>query len=281
MNLAASSSKMQSKPFVKWVGGKTQLLPEILKRIPSLESKSVYHEPFIGGGAVYFALKPKNAIISDVNPELINAYLAVRDFSSDLIQDLRQHVYEEKYYYSLRSLDRFPNFATLSSVKRASRLIYLNKSCYNGLYRVNSRGQFNTPFGRYVNPNFVDESNLLACSQTLAGTKIVLSSFHEIINRTKQGDFVYFDPPYFPTNNTANFTTYSKDGFDEEMQHELASICREIDLKGVKFMLSNSAVPFTLALYKNFNVSVVKAGRAINSQGSKRGKIEEILVTNY
>lgn len=269
------------RPFVKWVGGKTQLLPEILRRMPPKKGMKTYHEPFVGGGAVFFALQPAQAILSDVNPELINAYKIVRDSVESLIRDLKKHKHTSEYFYTIRDEDRLSSFRRWSDVRRASRLIYLNKTCYNGLFRVNSKGHFNTPFGRYTNPNYVDADNLKACSKALSKSEILLASFGTIVERTRPGDFVYFDPPYAPLSETAYFTGYSKDGFGLDMQRELFEVCCALDAKKVRFMLSNSAVPFIKKLYAKFHVDIVHASRAVNSRAERRGKVEEVLVQNY
>lgn len=269
------------RPFVKWVGGKTQLLTEIFRRLPPKKTIAKYYEPFLGGGAVFFALQPKSAAISDVNPELINAFLVVKDSVGELIRDLKRHRHNEKYYYQLRNADRFPDFARWENVRRASRLIFLNKTCYNGLFRVNSKGQFNTPFGRYVNPNFIDVGNLIACSQVLSSAEISLEPFAAVLQRVHKGDFVYFDPPYAPVSETAYFTGYSKGGFDLQLQQQLFEVCCELNSRGIRFMLSNSAVPFIKKLYSRFNIDIVQATRAVNSRADKRGKVSEVLVTNY
>jgi DNA adenine methylase len=272
---------IQCRPFVKWVGGKTQLLGEILRRMPSRKSIKTYHEPFIGGGAVFFALQPVKAVLSDANPELINAYEIVRDSVGALIRDLKKHEHSEEYFYEIRDADRSANFKRWSPVRRASRLIFLNKTCYNGLFRVNSKGHFNTPFGRYTNPNWVDAVNLTACSKALSKSEIILSPFDNVLKRARAGDFVYFDPPYAPVSETAYFTGYSKNGFGLDMQKDLFEVCCALDAKKVRFMLSNSAVPFIKELYSKFKVDIVHASRAVNSRAEKRGKVEEVLVTNY
>ena len=274
-------ARVACRPFVKWVGGKTQLLPEILTRTPQLKSIKTYHEPFLGGGAVLFALQPARAVLSDLNPELVNAYEVVRDSVDSLIRDLKKHNHNKDYFYEIRDVDRLSAFKRWSSVRRASRLIYLNKTCYNGLFRVNSKGQFNTPFGRYKNPNYVDAENLSACSKALSNAEIFVDTFETVIKRARPGDFVYFDPPYAPVSQTAYFTSYSRDGFGPEMQKELFKVCCALHSKKVRFMLSNSAVPFIKQLYSKFKVEIVHASRAVNSHAEKRGKVEEVLVTNY
>ncbi len=247
-NRSAEIQKISCRPFIKWVGGKTQLLPQLLERCPDRFKR--YHEPFIGGGAFYFALQPKRGWISDINAELINVYEVVRDNPKALIQELKKHRYEKDYFYAVRNIDRTEKYKTLSPVARGARLIFLNRCCFNGLYRVNSQGQFNTPFGRYRDPKIVDVPNLMACSVALAETTIKNESFLSVESRAKSGDFVYFDPPYVPLSSTANFTSYSDGGFDEQMQVELVELCKRLDKKGVQFMLSNSSAPFVL---KNTN----------------------------
>lgn len=266
-------------PFLKWVGGKGQLLPALLSRMPKKLDR--YFEPFVGGGALFFNLQPSKAFLSDANPELINLYEVVRDNVAALIKDLKKHVYEEKYYYKIRGADRTSAYKKWSPVKRASRLIYLNKTCFNGLYRVNSEGFFNVPFGRYNNPTIVDANNLRACSAALQKVAIKLGEFTDIEPIVKKGDFVYFDPPYVPLSATSAFTSYGKNGFDLKMQRSLFELCCRLDDRGIHFMLSNSSAPFVLELYKQFKIEFVSATRSINSKGAKRGAIKEVIVTNY
>ncbi len=278
-DLVADSVKTTCRPFVKWVGGKSQLIAQLRRRIP--ENFKRYFEPFVGGGALLFRNQPSAAYISDINPELINAYRVVKEDVEALINDLNSHVYEEEYFYKIRNIDRSSEYESWSRVQRASRLIFLNKTCFNGLYRVNSKGHFNTPFGRYTNPTIVDEVNLRACSKVLASVTISLAEFDQIEGIIGRDDFVYFDPPYVPLSTTANFTTYSSQGFGEKMQHKLFTLCCDLDKRGVRFMLSNSSAPFVLELYKQFRIELVPASRAINSNASKRGDVDEVIVTNY
>ncbi|MCL4137818.1 UNVERIFIED_CONTAM: hypothetical protein GTU68_018386 [Idotea baltica] len=272
-------SRLQAKPFVKWVGGKTQLLPELLKRVP--QSFDTYYEPFIGGGALFFALQPRKAVLSDLNNELIDCYNTIRSNVEPLVFALGKHIHEEAYFYQLREQDRSEEYSSWSRIDKASRLLYLNKTCYNGLYRVNSKGQFNTPFGSYKNPRIVDAENLRACSQILANTELRCCSFEESLANTQKGDFVYIDPPYVPLSDTAYFTSYSKDGFGPDAQRRLRDTCIELDKKGVFFLASNSSTDFVQELYSQFKIEGVQASRAINSKASKRGKIEEFLISNY
>jgi len=275
----AASAKIGCKPFLKWVGGKGQLLPELCSRLPTDFNR--YFEPFVGGGAMFFALQPQNAHISDINAELINCYQVVKTDVEALIRSLKKHRYDKNYFYKIRNIDRHSSFSRLSAVERASRLIFLNKSCYNGLFRVNSKGEFNTPFGSYKNPKILDAANLRACSEALQSVSIQVAKFDQLQNQISAGDFVYFDPPYVPLNSTSYFTSYSQAGFDLSMQRELYELCVKLDKRGVKFMLSNSSAGFIKKLYKPFRVSLVSASRAINSVGSKRGLVKEVIVTNY
>lgn len=274
------------KPFVKWAGGKRQLVEELLRSRPKQYKR--YIEPFIGGGALFFALKPENAYISDINEELINIYQVVRDDVAGLLAELKKHDrrYREgdpkEYFYQVRNADREPGYRRWGKVRKAARLIFLNKTCFNGLFRMNSRREFNTPFGSYVNPAIVDEQNLLACSRALATTEIAASGFDHVSEIATKGDFVYFDPPYVPLTATANFTAYSGEGFDLAMQRRLREVCDELDAKKVKWMLSNSHTDFVLDLYRDrYHIRTVEAIRAINCKADKRGKVAEVIVTNY
>ncbi len=273
-------SLQSPRPFVKWAGGKTQLLPSLLRLLAPVEF-SQYLEPFAGSGALFFSLCPQRAYLSDTNPQLMNCYQVVKSNVEALIQQLEKHVYEKDYYYQIRSADREELFADWSAVEQASRFIYLNKTCYNGLYRVNSKGQFNVPFGLHKNPTIADADNLRACSQALKNTRLVEAGFEEVSYEAKRGDFVYFDPPYVPLSSTAYFTSYTSNGFDVAMQTRLAEVCAELDTMGVHFMASNSHTTLILDLYRRFNVHVVEASRAINSKGNRRGKVKEVVVVNY
>ncbi len=272
-------SRLNCRPFLKWAGGKSQLLTEILKRIP--KDYENYFEPFVGGGAVFFGLQPEVALLADVNRDLIEAYEVVRDDVDALIESLKQHRYEKEYYYKVRARDREEGFMSLSAVERVSRIIFLNKTCYNGLYRVNSKGQFNVPFGRYTNPTILHEINLRACSQALQTAGIFQEDFRSLVSRAGKGDFVYFDPPYAPLNETSDFTAYTKDGFPFEEHIALRDTCRELDSRGARFLLSNSSNPAIVDLFHEFRVERIGATRAINSKGAKRGKVKELLIRNY
>ena len=269
-------------PVVKWVGGKRQLLPEIRKYIP--EKFTIYYEPFVGGGAVLFDIQPKRAVINDVNFELMNLYEVIRDNVDLLIEDLKKHKNEKEYFYKIRELDRDEEkYSKLTKVERASRLLYLNKTCYNGLFRVNQAGQFNTPFGNYKNPNIINEKIIRAVSDYFNWADITFKccDFEESVKGIGKGAFVYFDPPYDPLSESANFTEYSKDGFTKEDQIRLKKLCDRLNDKGIKFLLSNSATEFIIDLYKDYKIEIIQARRSINSDGRKRGEVDEVLVRNY
>jgi len=275
------------KPFLKWAGGKRQLLPEIKKYLPKNIGKTTYFEPFLGGGALLFELQPKTAIVNDKNKELINCYQVIKDSVEELIQALQNHKqnHSEEYYYHLRQLDRFKKkYNQLSNIEKAARIIYLNKTCYNGLFRVNSHGYFNVPFGRYKNPNILDEAVLRGVNDYLNQKSVTFLNrdFAEAVETAKKGDFVYFDPPYDPVSNTASFTGYDINGFNQEQQERLKKVVDDLTEKGCYVMLSNSATDFILDLYKDYKETiVVSATRSINSNALKRGKIDEVLVLNY
>lgn len=269
-------------PVVKWVGGKRQIINQIVKYIP--KSFSTYYEPFLGGGAVLFELQPKIAIVNDINAELINLYEVIKNNVDDLIDDLRQHRNEETYFYELRELDRNKEYYNhLTPIRRASRLIYLNKTCYNGLFRVNKAGQFNTPFGNYKNPNIVNEYTLKAVSSYFNKAQITFTckDFNEALKGARKGAFVYLDPPYDPVSDTASFTGYDKGGFDQSEQIRLKNACDKLNEKGIKFLLSNSATDFIKDLYKDYKIEIIQAKRVINSKADKRGEIDEVLVMNF
>jgi len=275
-----NKKNLLTRPFLKWAGGKRQLLPQISKLVPKMKT---YYEPFIGAGAVLFHLQPKKAVINDTNVELINCYDTIKNNLDKLIEDLNNHKNEKEYFYSIRELDRMPAYQKLSDVGRSSRIIYLNKTCYNGLFRVNSQGQFNTPFGRYNNPKIVDETVLKAVNKYLNSSDVTILNldFEEAVSTAKKGDFVYFDPPYDPISDTSSFTGYDINGFNKNEQKRLKDTFEGLTNKGVKCMLSNSKTPFITKLYNEYVTIDVSAIRSINSNASKRGKIEEILVLNY
>jgi DNA adenine methylase len=276
------------RPFLKWAGGKRQLLPEIVKYVPKMTSKHTYYEPFIGGGALLFELQPPKAVINDTNKELINCYKVIRDSLDDLMEELSKDKYSnsETSYYEMRDLDRsMKKYEILSEVEKAARIIYLNKTCYNGLFRVNSQGQFNVPFGRYKNPNFLDDAVLRAVNKYLNSNNITLlnQDFEEAVKDAKRGDFVYFDPPYDPVSETASFTGYDVNGFNRDEQKRLKKVFDDLHERDCKVMLSNSCTDFILDLYKDYQDTIIKvrATRSINSNALKRGRVDEVLVLNY
>lgn len=279
MAVVLEKLKEETYPIVKWVGGKRQLMFELLKNMPKNHNR--YFEPFIGGGALFFELQPDNAYISDMNEELINLYKVVRDNVDELVADLQKHDISKEYFMEIRNIDRTEEYQDWSDIQKASRFIYLNRTCFNGMYRVNSKGEFNVPFGHYKNPRILDENNLINCSNLLQRTEIKHADFSEILKAVKKGDFVYLDPPYVPLSETSSFTSYTKDGFDMDMQFKLRDVCDELDSMGVKFLLSNSDTKLVNELYENYNIKKVFASRQINANANGRGKITEVLVRNY
>lgn len=271
--LQSFAEPVRARPFLKWAGGKTQLLPEILARVPDRFAR--YHEPFIGGGAVFFALAPQQALLADINPDLVGCYRAIRDRLPAVLRYLRSHDVTEDHFYEVRSWDH----ADLDPAEAAARLVFLNRTCFNGLYRVNRSGRFNVPFGRYKNPRICDEDNLRAVSEALQGVDLTVGSVFETARRARRGDLVYFDPPYDPVSSTASFTSYAKDGFGREEQIRLAELFRELARRGVHVVLSNSDTPFIRELYADFVIDRVMARRAINSRATRRGPVGEVLIT--
>lgn len=269
-------------PVLKWVGGKRQLLESITPLVP--KKFTTYCEPFFGGGAVLFALQPPKAIVNDLNGDLITVYEVIRDDVESLIESLKKHENTPEYFYAIRDLDRNKEaYKVLPKVDKASRLIYLNKTCYNGLFRVNSAGEFNSPFGHYKNPNIVNEPTLRAVSKYFNANTITFyhEDFEKVLSQLKKGTFVYLDPPYDPVSDTASFTGYNKGGFDKSEQIRLKSCCDELTKRGIRFLLSNSATTFIKELYSGYRIETVQAKRAINSNAAKRGSIEEVLIRNY
>ena len=269
-------------PVVKWVGGKRQLLPQILPLIP--KRMTAYCEPFLGGGAVLFALQPKRALVNDLNQDLITVYRVIKEDADALIEHLSRHENTPEYFYRIRDLDRDKEaYAAMSDVEKASRLLYLNKTCYNGLFRVNASGAFNSPYGHYRRPNIVNEQTIRGVSRYFNSCDITFFSedFAAVLDRVPRGGFVYLDPPYDPVSDTASFTGYNRGGFGREEQVRLKACCDALTARGVRFLLSNSATPFIRELYSSYHVSIVQARRAVNSVASRRGAIEEVLVRNY
>ena len=274
------------KPFVKWAGGKRQLIPEIEKHLP--EKFSSYYEPFLGGGALLFHLLSENknlkGYVSDLNSDLILAYVTIRDNLNGLLKSLQKHSDNyfsdsKSYYYSIRETN--PN----SQIEKVSRLLFLNRTCFNGLYRVNSKGKFNVPLGRYSNPNIVQEENLHSVNQFLNHNKIIIKcqDFSSTVEKVKKGDFVYFDPPYQPVSKTANFTSYTNGNFGLNDLKRLAKVSNQLTKKGVNVLLSNSSSKQVRELFssKDWEIFEIQANRAINSDSNKRTGHAELLIKNY
>ncbi|MCL1857781.1 MAG: DNA adenine methylase [Oscillospiraceae bacterium] len=269
-------------PVLKWVGGKRQLLDELVPLLPN--KITTYCEPFVGGGALLFELQPKVAYVNDINDELIGVYNVIKNDVEALIIALQHFKNESDYFYSVRDWDRDKSkYFSLSDIDKAARMLYLNKTCYNGLFRVNNAGEFNSPFGNYRNPNIVNAPTLRAVSSYLSTATVHLSAYDykEVLKKLPKGTFVYLDPPYDPVSDTANFTGYSRGGFSQTDQIALRSVCDELNANGIKFMLSNSATKFIKEQYASYNITTVQAKRIINSDSSKRGEVDEVVVRNY
>jgi len=264
-----------AKPILKWAGGKTQLLPHLRKLIPKYSGK--YYEPFIGGGALFFDHEPNSFIISDINPELINFYTAIRDYPEEIMLRIDELKNDRDVFYEIRN----QNFHELTPINAAVRMLYLNKTCFNGLYRVNKKGGFNVPFANYKNPSFYSEENVLAASRQLKNGEIKLSSFESLaeINIT-QDDFVFFDPPYVPVSKYSDFKRYNKEQFNLEQHETLSNLFSELSKKGVKLILTNSDTEIVKELYSGYQYITVEAKRNINSDGSKRKANELIIYSN-
>lgn len=270
------------KPFVKWVGGKRRSLPVLMRFVP--RRITTYVEPFVGGGAMFFALDFQKAIINDSNSELMSAYLAIRDHLDELKALLRSFKYEKGMYEEIRAWDRDEeNFAARPAVEHAARLIYLIKTCFNGLYRVNKNNFFNTPFGKLVNPNICDEPVLDAVHEYLTSRQVDINniSYSELLDKIPGDAFVYLDPPYAPLSTTSSFTSYQPGTWTDDDQRELGKFCDELDRRGIKFMQSNSTAPIIFDIYKKYHIDTLDAMRSINSKGNGRGAIKELVITNY
>jgi len=278
--------KEKPKPFVKWVGGKRQLLKQFkeLGLYPPEKfnpNKAIYFEPFVGGGAVFFDLFPQKAVLFDLNSELITTYNVIKNDVEGLIKILKKHKHNKEYFLKMRAKDP----KKLSDLNIASRFIYLNRTGFNGLYRVNKKDEFNVPFGSYNNPLICDEGNLRKINKVLQKTDILNKDYKEVLNMAKKGDFIYLDPPYYPINETSNFTSYTSKKFLEKEQEELRDVFVKLQKRKCFVMLSNSDTPFINKLYsglgRKIKINKIKATRIINSNAKKRGKINEVLVINY
>lgn len=273
--MVKSIYKYKPRPPVKWAGGKGQLILQFEPLFP--RRYELYIEPFVGGGAVFFHLLPRQAVLIDNNPELINFYLVVRNRLDALLTDLAKHQNNTEYYYNIRALD--PD--TIDAVSRASRFLYLNKTGYNGLWRVNKKGKHNVPFGKYKNPKITDRENLQAVSLALQQAEIIPGDFSQVLDFVAPGSFVYLDPPYHPKSETAYFTSYTSDSFGVDDQRRLAMVFKHLDEKGCPVMLSNSDTPFIHELYEGYHFQVVYAKRAINSRAERRGPVTELVIRNF
>lgn len=281
---------VEAKPFVKWVGGKRQLLSELDSRLP--DSIDVYFEPFLGGGALFFHLAHRitKAHLSDNNDELITAYQAIKSNADLLIRELSKHKNTEEHFQQIRDADRDVDYKwNWSPIQKAARFIYLNKTCFNGLYRVNSRGEFNVSYGNYVNPKIVDVENIYACRDVLnrPNVSIVSKSYESVYSEIKsiadtgRKVFVYLDPPYIPLSVTSSFTQYNKDGFSMKDQKELKSFCDALTKMNVQWMQSNSSAPIVFELYREYNVEVVSANRSVSANPQSRKVVSETIIRNY
>jgi DNA adenine methylase len=277
-------TKKDAKPFLKWAGGKRQLLSQYDKYFP--KDFNTYFEPFVGGGAVFFHLLPRKAHLNDVNKDLINAYRAIKDDLGELttiLKELEEDYLEKgksgrkEFFYSMR--DQY-NLLRNDDIERVALLFFLNKTCFNGMYRVNNSGEFNVPHGRYKNPTILDEENLESVSASLKKTKFTSVDFEKTVKDAKKGDFVYFDPPYDPVKDDS-FTDYSKGGFGKEDQIRLRDTFAKLDERGCLVMLSNSYTDFIKDIYDDYRIETVKASRCINSDATKRGQVNEVLIFNY
>jgi DNA adenine methylase len=280
-------SDMNPSPFVKWAGGKARLLSQYEPFLPA--HFEGYIEPFVGGGALFFHLKREGRlaggrmVLMDRLEELVNCYLVIQTQVDALIGLLREHEPHKRdaeYYYRVRSWDRIPGYALRDDVERAARFLFLNRVCYNGLYRVNRRGQFNVPFGRHRNPTVCDDDNLLAVHDALQGVVLSTSDFENCVDWAKRGDFVYFDPPYHPLSTTAGFTSYTQGAFDSDDQRRLAQVFSELDRRGCKVMLSNSDTELIRDLYAGFKLVQVFSSRPISAKANGRGSVPELLILN-
>lgn len=281
--LAACDVRL-AQPFLKWAGGKRQLLPAIKKYLP--QKFTQYYEPFVGAGAVLFSLQPQKSVINDTNSELIDCYRVIKDHPEELLELCQKHKEKnsKEYFYLLREQDRKDDFKQKSPLERAARIIYLNKTCFNGLFRVNRSGQFNVPYGNYSNPVIADPAVIRSVSAYLnqKNVRIMEGDFAKAVSTARKGAFIYLDPPYHPISDTSSFTSYSMNRFGEAEQIRLKQLCDKLSERGCQVLISNSSAPAIAKLYSdpNYEIVEVKASRAINAVGSKRGRISEVLIHN-
>ena len=275
---------IKGKPFVKWAGGKRQIMPEIKKYVP--ENYDTFYEPFVGGGAVFFELAPRKAVLNDYNSELMNVFECIKDEVKfdKMCKELNKHemLHSKEHYENVRKVDRDKiEYNKLADYKKAARTIYLNKACFNGLYRVNSKNEFNVPFGKKEKVNTYEGQNLgvVHCILNFNDIKLLSTDFEEAVKDAKKGDFVYLDPPY--DSDTSTFNDYTENGFNKDEQRRLALLFKELSDRGCYVMLSNHNTILVNELYKDYNIHVIEAKRSINSKGNKRGNVEEVIITNY
>ncbi len=284
MTKIIESKNSKYQPFIKWVGGKRGLLSQIIPLLPNKFNN--YFEPFVGGGALFFELyslgllEDKNIYLFDINSELINTYTTIRDNPLELIEKLKsfKELHSKEFYYEIRAWDRGEHFSLYSQIERAARFIYLNKTCFNGLYRVNRKGQNNVPMGSYKNPNICDIDVILSASRALQNVHILNTSYRDVLKHASTNDLVYFDPPYYPLTKTASFTSYSENEFLDKEQIELFEVFSELSNRNCSVYHSNSDTDFIKNLYKDYEITEILANRFINSKSSGRGKISEVLV---
>jgi DNA adenine methylase len=271
----------EAAPFLKWAGGKGRLLSQLRPLLPSAIDRMRHVEPFVGGGALFFSRMPARALLTDINPALIATYAAIRDDVDRVVEGLRKLArnHSRQSYYEIRA--RYNESTRIHSSTRAAIFIYLNKTCFNGLHRVNRKGEFNVPVGSYKKPKILNERGLRAASRVLRSAELACVGFERLLERAKPGDFIYFDPPYEPLSQTASFTSYAQGGFSRADQTRLRDTFRALDRRGCKLMLSNSNVPFIRSLYRDFRIDTVAAPRAINCNADRRGKVTELVVRNY
>lgn len=275
MEIVLLPKEISVKPLIKWAGGKRNLLKVYQDLFPKKFNK--YHEPFLGSGAVFFFLKPEDAVLIDKNEELINFYEVVRDNPWELMELISTYRVDKEFYYIIRNQDP----RKLGKIERAARFLYLNKTAYNGLWRENSKGKFNVPFGRYKKVKFFEQENLLKASELLKKVKLVCGDFEEILKYVQKGDFIYLDPPYYPISETANFKNYTSDGFSKKNHLRVYKVFKTLDEREAYVMLSNSNTPFIRQLFKDYNITEVFSNRFINRKVDGRGKIIELVIRNY
>ncbi len=274
-----ATSKTVASPILKWVGGKGRLLEALGQRMPS--SFGRYYEPFVGGAALFFRTAPERAVLGDHNGDLINVYRCVAHQVEEVARKLASHKrqHSEEHYYQVRESWN-QRSKKQSDVERAAQFLYMNKTCFNGLYRVNSKGGFNVPMGRYVNPSIYDLASLRAASAALQKAELYNAHYSEVVKSAKAGDFVYFDPPYHPLTSTANFTSYTSCSFTEDDQRQLVAVANSLAERGCAVLLSNSDTPFIREIYKGWNIDTVMCGRSINSKATARGAVAEVMIYN-